>query len=149
MRIVWFFCLWFGVIIWSSSCKKETIADYIPFQKDTINNPEGYLEDYGKPFSGHISESFFNDYNWKIRVVSDSLPEVIFYNRVNSYSLKVYEPNNPSLVYNTHFDVYQGVGFQIDYKYMDYRFYGRWTIFGDTNKLIFAKRGVSIFFTKR
>lgn len=139
------------------SCKKESIADYVSYREDVINNPNGFLEDYGQPYNLGVNVSFFRNSNWKITVSSTSAADLEYQMFVELSNLKVYQPSNPINYYFASFssnepykasNLYASNEIDFTISNADKRLSGRWFKFGNSNRLIMARNGVTLIFTR-
>ena len=147
------------IITLSGSCKKESIADYIPYSKDTINNPIGFLEDYGDPYAAQIGSDFFKGNKWKVTVSAESLPNVVFNiydTQTNTYGLKASSESTPNNYYDVYCSSYNDP-YHPDSQFAmefvigngDSKLSGKWYRFGNSERLILAKHKVTLVFTRR
>lgn len=141
------------MIVLFCSCRKEGLEDYVSFRDDFVNNPEGFLEDYGKPYIARVDEAYFQRWNWVITVVSATEPQKVYYFDTKSLYYNVYEPGNEgngasvgfaenrwaNKAYTMEFNVYND----------DPLIKRHWYKFGNLDKLILARKGTTLIFTRR
>lgn len=171
MRIVSFVGIVIVMMVLNVSCKKETMEDYVPYLKDTINNPNGLLMDYGTPYNVKVNYNYFKTTDWTIKAfyladdkspVPTKLVYHMFYSNPDfTDRLLAFDPNDPSNQFTADFlerstygpgnywKPYLSNEMNFNILNGDTRFTGRWFKYGNSDSLILAKKSVTLIFTKR